>query len=64
MSRNREWLVPLTGVAFVLVGIVGFAIGGEPKSADDPVKEIVDFYVDNKDSVQIGAFLGVSPACS
>ncbi len=59
MGRNREWLIPLTGVAFVLVGIVGFAIGGEPKSADDPVKEIVDFYVDNKDSVQIGAFLGV-----
>jgi hypothetical protein len=59
MSRNREWLVPLTGVAFVLVGIVGFAIGGEPKSADDPVKEIVDFYADNKDSVEIGAGLGV-----
>ena len=32
MDRSKEWLVPLTGVAFVLVGIVGFLIGGEPKS--------------------------------
>src|ERR671922_1271381 len=59
MSRSREWLIPLTGVAFIVVGIVGFAIGGEPKSADEPVREIVDFYIDNKDSVQIGAVAGV-----
>ncbi len=59
MSRSKEWLVPLTGVAFVLVGIIGFAISGEPKSVDDPVREIVDFYVDNKDSVQIGAIIQV-----
>jgi hypothetical protein len=59
MDRNREWLVPLTGVAFILVGIVGFLISGEPKSADKPVNEVVDYYLDNKDSVQIGAFLGV-----
>ena len=59
MDRSREWLVPLTGVAFILVGIVGFLIMGEPKSADKPVNEVVDYYLDNKDSVQIGAFLGV-----
>jgi hypothetical protein len=59
MPRNREWLVPLTGVAFIVVGILSFIIGGEPKSADEPVNEIVDFYKDNKDSVQIGAFGGV-----
>jgi hypothetical protein len=57
-SKN-EWLVPLTGVAFFVVGIIGFIVGGEPKSADDPVEEIVEFYVDNKDSVMIGAFIGV-----
>jgi uncharacterized membrane protein len=55
VDRSNEWLVPLTGVAFFVVGIVAFLIGGEPKSADDPVREIVDFYVDNKDSVQISA---------
>lgn len=59
MSRNKEWLAPLTGVAFVVVGIIGFLISGEPKSADEPVKEIVDFYVDKKDSVQISAIAGV-----
>jgi len=57
MSR-REWLVPLTGVAFIVVGIISFIIGGEPKSADEPVNEIVEFYVDNEDSVQIGAVGG------
>jgi len=59
MNRSKEWLVPLTGVAFILVGIIGFIIGGEPKSADEPMKDIVDFYVDNKDSVQLGAIVGV-----
>jgi hypothetical protein len=60
MSRSREWLVPLTGVGFIVVGILSFIVGGEPKSADDPVREIVNFYVDNKDSVQAGAFIGVA----
>jgi hypothetical protein len=59
MGRNKDWLVPLTGVAFIVVGILGFVIGGEPKSADHPAKEVVAFYVDNKDSVQVGAILGV-----
>jgi hypothetical protein len=59
MPRNREWLIPLTGVAFIVVGIISFIIGGEPKSADEPVNEIVDFYKDNKDSVQISAIGGV-----
>jgi hypothetical protein len=60
MNRSKDWLVPLTGVGFIVVGIVSFIVGGEPKSADDPVREIVAFYVDNKDSVQAGAFIGVA----
>jgi hypothetical protein len=59
MDRSKSWMAPLTGVGFVVLGIVAFAVGGEPKSADEPVGEIVDFYVDNKDSVQISAILGV-----
>jgi hypothetical protein len=58
MRSSREWLVPLTGVAFVVVGIVSFAIGGEPPDAKDDVQDIVNHYVDNKDSVQISAVLG------
>jgi hypothetical protein len=60
MTRSKEWLVPLTGVGFIVFGIVSFIVGGEPKSADKPVREIVNFYVDNKNSVQAGAFIGVA----
>jgi hypothetical protein len=59
MNRSSsEWLAPLTGVAFVVVLIVSFLIGGEPPGADEPAQEIVDHYVDNKGSIQVGAFLG------
>lgn len=60
MDRSKEWLVPLTGVGFVVVLIVGFLVGGEPKSADEPVNEIVDYYVDNKSSIQAASFLGAA----
>jgi hypothetical protein len=58
MNRSKEWLVPLTGIAFVVVVIISFVIGGEPPGADDSAQEIVDHYLDNKDSIQIGAVLG------
>jgi hypothetical protein len=54
--------VPLTGVAFVALAIIGFAVGGEPPDANSPPQEIVDFYVDDKDSVQAGAFLATLAA--
>jgi hypothetical protein len=62
MNRDREWLAPLTGVAFIVLAIVGFAIGGEPPSADDPVEEIVQHYADNEGSVMISAGLGTIAA--
>ncbi len=62
MDRSREWLVPLAGVAFVVLLSVSFIVGGEPKSADEPANEIVEFYVDNKDSVEAAAFLGTAAA--
>jgi hypothetical protein len=58
MTRSREWLVPLTGVGFVVLGILSFVVAGEPKSADQPLQEIVDFYVDNKTAVEVGAAMG------
>jgi hypothetical protein len=54
---KKDWLVPLSGAIFVVLVIVGFLIGDEPPDANDPVQEIVDFYVDNKDSIEVGAFL-------
>jgi hypothetical protein len=57
-GRGNQWLLPLTGVGFVVLGIVSFIIAGEPKSADEPVDEIVDFYLDNKDSIIAGQVVG------
>lgn len=59
-GRNSQWLVPLAGVAFIVLAAIGFAIQGEPKSADDPVNEIVDFYLDNKDSIIVGTVIGIA----
>ena len=59
---NREWWAPLTGVLFVVVLIIGFSIGGEPPEADEPVREIVEHYVDNKDSIIAGALIACAAA--
>jgi hypothetical protein len=60
MDRSREWLAPLTGVAFIVLAIISIIVGGEPKDATHPATEIVDWYIDNKDSVEISAFIGVA----
>lgn len=57
-GRRNQWLLPLTGVGFVVLGIISFIIQGEPKQADEPVNEIVDFYLDNKDSIIAGQVVG------
>jgi hypothetical protein len=60
MNRNKEWLVPLTGVGFLVLGIVSFLVAGEPKSADRPAKEIVAYYVANGDSVEAASFIAIA----
>jgi hypothetical protein len=56
MNRSKEWLVPLTGVVFFVLAVVGFVVSGEPPDpSDDSAQKIVEFYVDNKDSVMVGA---------
>ena len=58
MGRDKGWLVPLTGVVFLVVVIVGFTISGEPPDPkDDSAQKIVDFYVDNKSSLMAGTYL-------
>lgn len=57
-GRRNQWLLPLAGVGFVVLGIISFIIQGEPKQADEPVNEIVDFYLDNKDSIIAGQVIG------
>jgi hypothetical protein len=62
MNGSKGWLVPLTGAGFIVVAIIGFIIGGEPKDATHSGTEIADWYIDNKDSVEVGAFIGVAAA--
>jgi hypothetical protein len=57
---SRDRLAALTGVGFIVVGIIAFIVAGEPPAADHPGKEIADWYVDNKDGVEISAFLGTA----
>lgn len=60
MSDSKGWLVPLTGVAFVVVAIISFIVGGQPKDASHPATEIVNWYLDHKNSVEASAFIGVA----
>jgi hypothetical protein len=57
MNDSKSWLAPLSGVGFILLTIIGFAVGGEPKDAKHQPAEIVKFYVDNKTSIGIGVIL-------
>lgn len=55
--NDRRWMAPLLGVAFIVLAIVGFAVGGEPPDIDEGAQASVDFYVDNDDSIFIGSAL-------
>ena len=54
-SRRGGGLAPLTGVLFVVLTVVSFVVGGEPPDADDPVREVVAYWVDNDSEAMIGA---------
>lgn len=55
---RKELIAPLTGAAFVIIVVIGFIVAGEPPEAkDSTAQEIVNHYVDNKDSTIVGAFL-------
>lgn len=60
VKSSKAWLVPLTGVAFVVIAIISFIVGGQPKDASHPATEIVNWYLDHKDSVEVSAFIGVA----
>jgi hypothetical protein len=59
--ETRDRIAALTGVGFIVVGIVSFVIqGGDPPSASHPARETADWYIDNKDSVEISAWVGIA----
>lgn len=58
MGRDKSWLVPLLGVLFLVVVIVGVMTSGKPPDpTDDSAKEIVDFYVDKKSNLTVSTYL-------
>ena len=58
--RNRQWLAPLSGVGFFALLIAAVVVGGQPKDAKHPAREIVQWYVDNKDAVTVSIFIGMA----
>ncbi|HEY7267133.1 MAG TPA: hypothetical protein VH501_05525 [Solirubrobacterales bacterium] len=63
MERNsREWLVPLLGIASIVLLVVSFVVQGSPTSADHPPSEVQQWYQDNKNAAEISAFIGVVAA--
>jgi len=50
-------LLPLSGVASVLLIVASFIVVGESPDLDAPAKEVVSFYSDNDTSLQFGAAL-------
>jgi hypothetical protein len=50
-------LLPLSGVASVLLILVSFIIVGESPDLDAPASEVVSYYTDNESSLQWGAAL-------
>jgi hypothetical protein len=59
--NSKDWLAALTGVGFLVLVIVGIAVGGgePPDPSDDSVQEIISFYDDHTDSVWIGSVIQV-----
>jgi len=58
MNTQGQWHMALTGLAFVILGVVSFAIVGDvPTPGDDSAREIVRFYEDNETVVAVGSVL-------
>lgn len=61
MSKGS--LAPLTGAAFVVLAVVSFVVPGEgPTATEDPLREIVRYYVDNEGSVIVASIIATFAA--
>jgi hypothetical protein len=60
--RARSALVPLTGVLFVVLTVASFAVAGDTPDADDPIGEVVEFWIDHEGQALFGAILGALAA--
>ena len=58
-QANGDWLLPLLGVAAIVVIIASLLVGGEPPSADEGGQAIADHYADNKNAIEIASLISV-----
>jgi uncharacterized protein DUF4386 len=58
MGKVSDWFPPLTGILFVALVVVGFALVGEtPDATEDSAQEVLDFYADDDDKIGVGSIL-------
>jgi Domain of unknown function (DUF4386) len=60
--NNKDWLVALSGVGFIVLAIIAFTMSGSPKDAGHKPSEIVQFWVDHKSDQQVAAFVILAAA--
>jgi hypothetical protein len=61
MNTSKSWLLPVTGIVFIVFMIVGFTVGGSPPDATHSPDKIAQYYLDHKDKIQFSVlFLGVA----
>jgi len=60
-NKGHGRIAPLTGIAFVVLVIVGFILAGEPPDAkQDNARELVEHFTDKKDEAIFGAALAMA----
>lgn len=64
MDNSKDWLWAITGALFLVLVVITFAVAGdEPPAADEGADKVAQFYIDNKDSIQLSAlFAGIAMA--
>lgn len=59
MTRSTlERLAPLTGIAFVVLIVISFIVGGESPDSDDSTEEVVRFWTENDGEQVWSAVIG------
>lgn len=57
MTSSKARLVPLTGVAAVVLLVIAFILGGDPPEVDEGGQAVIDFYLDEEASNIVASIL-------